>query len=63
MWVGIQYAKVRSNIKSNQVRMSAFINKGAMPAQKPPNSLTTKTYNRKKYLWLKHNLRKDVYFY
>ena len=36
MWVGMQYAKVRSKIESNQVRMSAFINKGAMPAQKYP---------------------------
>ena len=42
MWVGMQYAKVRSNIKSNQVRISAFINKGAMPAQKSPNSSITK---------------------
>ena len=48
---------MRSKIESNQVRMSAFINKGAMPAQKSPNSSTTK-----KYLWLKHNPRKDVYF-
>jgi hypothetical protein len=47
MWVGMQYAKVRSKIKSNQVRMSAFINKGAMLAQKSPNSSTTKNYSRK----------------
>ncbi len=63
MWVDMQYAKVRSKIKSNQVRMYAFINKGAMLAQKSPNSSTTKNYSKKKYLWLKHNLRKDVYFY
>ena len=63
MWVGMQYAKVRSKIKSNQVRMSTFINKGAMSAQKSPNSSKTKNYSRKKYLWLKHNPIKNVYFY
>ena len=63
MWVGMQYAKVRSKIKSNQVRMSTFINEGAMPAQKSLNSSTTKNYSRKKYLWLKYNPKKDVYFY